>query len=178
MPALVRAETDERGGLLAFLAEQRAGLRRTVHGLTDEQAASRPSASELTLGGLVKHAARTERWWMSVVLAGRPDPHPAAPETRGSDFRMEEGETVADLLAAYETAAKETEETVAALPDLERTAPLPEAPWFPQGSRRSARWILFHLIEETARHAGHADIIRESLDGTTAYELLDATGEW
>ena len=66
----------------------------------------------------------------------------------------------------------ETAEIIAALPDLDVEVPLPEAPWFPQGARRSARWILLHLVEELARHAGHADILRESVDGATAFALL------
>ena len=76
-----------------------------------------------------------------------------------------EGETLAGLLAEYEQVASRTDELVVTLPDLDASQPLPEAPWFPPGARWSARRVLLHVIAETAQHAGHADIIRESLDG-------------
>ena len=69
------------------------------------------------------------------------------------------------LLEEYAKAAAETADLVAGLPDLDAAQPLPEAPWFPPGARWSARRVLLHVIAETAQHAGHADIIRESLDG-------------
>ncbi len=80
-------------------------------------------------------------------------------------FRMLEGETLAGLLQAYEQVAQETAEVVATLPDLDAAQPLPEAPWFERGASWSARRVLLHVLAETAQHAGHADIIRESLDG-------------
>jgi uncharacterized damage-inducible protein DinB len=82
------------------------------------------------------------------------------------------GETLAGVLAELAAVAEQTRETVEALPDLEVAVPLPEAPWFPQDGKRTARWILLHLIEEQARHAGHADLIRESLDGALAFDLV------
>jgi uncharacterized damage-inducible protein DinB len=71
---VVNAETDERGALLDFLDAQRGALRRAVRGLTDEQAAAHPSASAMSLGGLVKHVANCERNWIQGILMGRPDP--------------------------------------------------------------------------------------------------------
>ncbi|GFH79772.1 hypothetical protein Sgou_44420 [Streptomyces gougerotii] len=68
--------------------------------------------------------------------------------------------------------ARRTEEFVRAAETLDATFPLPDAPWFPVGQRVSLRWLLLRLITETARHAGHADIIRETLDGAVAYELV------
>ncbi|AXI81383.1 DinB family protein [Peterkaempfera bronchialis] len=178
MPELVREVTDERDALLAFLAAQRGGLRRALLGVGEEQAAARPTAGTLSLGGLVKHVARTEQGWVSVILAGRPDPDPEGWMARWHEqFTMGPGETVAGLLARYAEVARETEEIVRALPDLEGTVSLPQAPWFPPDGTRSARWVLLHVIEETARHAGHADIVRESLDGATAFALLDAASK-
>ncbi|WP_073480980.1 DinB family protein [Streptoalloteichus hindustanus] len=174
MSTVVRAVSDERDGLLTFLAEQRDAVRRAAHGLTDEQAASAPSASSLSIGGLVKHLTRMEWFWIQVVLDGQPNTDPQTPETWPRQFRMEEGETLAGLLAAYEQRARETEEIVNALPDLDRVVPLPARPAF-QNEARSARWILLHVIQEVARHAGHADIIRETLDGASASDLVDAT---
>ena len=75
------------------------------------------------------------------------------------------GETLAGVLASYEEVAQRTDDLVASLHDLNLSHPLPNAPWFPPGERRSARRVFLHIIAETAQHAGHADIIRESLDG-------------
>jgi hypothetical protein len=80
-------------------------------------------------------------------------------------FRMLEGETLAGLLDDYAQVASRTDELVATLPDLDASHPLPEAPWFEPGARWSARRVLLHVIAETSQHAGHADILRESLDG-------------
>ncbi|SEO56988.1 DinB family protein [Actinacidiphila rubida] len=179
VPSLVDGVEGEREALLAFLEAQRGGLRRAVRGLSDEQAAATPSVSAMSLGGLVKHAAHMERHWVQDVLMRRgPERDSEEPDTEekaGSwedEFRLLPGETLAGVLAEFAAVARETEETVAGLPDLEVVVPLPEAPWFPKDAERSARWILLHLVEEQARHAGHADIIRESLDGAVAFQLL------
>ena len=157
----------ERADLLESLARNRHFLRHTTRDLTDEQAAQRTTASELSLGGLIKHVTLTERQWIRFIQAG-----PAAMAWDQSSvgdwmsaFRMEPGDTLAGLLEEYARAADETAELVAGLPDLDAAQPLPEAPWFPPGAQWSARRVLLHVIAETAQHAGHADIIRESLDG-------------
>ncbi len=157
--------TDEHTDLLDALRKHRSFLRLTVRDLTDEQAAGRTTASELCLGGLIKHVSGVERRWIDFVLGG-----PAAMTGGGGNwedgFRMLEGETLAGLLKEYEETARRTEEIVAGLPDLGVSQPLPKAPWFEAGARWSARRVLLHLIAETSQHAGHADIIRESLDGS------------
>jgi hypothetical protein len=160
--------TGERADLLEALAKHRYFLRYTARDLTDEQAAQRTTVSELCLGGLIKHVALTERQWINFILDG-----PAAMgnwdegtlQDWSQGFRMLDGETLAGLLAEYEKVARRTDELVATLPDLDISHPLPEAPWFEPGARWSARRALFHVIAETSQHAGHADIIRESLDG-------------
>ncbi|MDF9814745.1 DinB family protein [Streptomyces sp. SPB162] len=182
MPTLVHTgktgERSERDALLAFLEAQRGALRRAVLGLTDEQAASRPSASELSLGGLIKHAASCEDNWVQTTLMGRPGARERDESNWHQDFQLTGDETVAGVLEEYAAVARATEETIRGLPDLEGSVPLPEAPWFPAGMRVDARWVLLHLIEEAARHAGHADIIRESLDGKTSYVLIaEETGK-
>ncbi|MCI3932167.1 DinB family protein [Streptomyces sp. AN091965] len=173
MPTHVNAEAhgDERGALLAFVEAQRGGLRRSVLGLDDTQAVTRPSASELTLGGLVKHVAETELNWLRMAQQ-KPNERQRTQETWGESFRLVEGETLADTLAFWAEVAAETEEFIRSVPSLNDTFPLPEAPWFPQDGAVSMRWLLLHLVEEIGRHAGHADIIRESLDGKTAFELV------
>ncbi|MEC4018213.1 DinB family protein [Streptomyces sp. H27-D2] len=176
MPTLVNAEAhgDERGALLAYLEAQRGAIRRSLLGLTDEQAALRPTAGELTLSGLLKHLTEVEQNWIVAILAGRPEGDIKRDESNwGDSFRLVDDETVAGMLARNAQVARETEEYINSLPDLDGTVPLPVAPWFPQDGRRSARWVLLTLIQELARHAGHADIIREAIDGKTAFELVD-----
>jgi len=160
--------TGERADLLETLGQHRHFLRYTVRDLTDEQAGRRTTASELCLGGLIKHVTLTERQWASFIIDG-----PSAMSRQGEDapadwaggFRMLEGETLAGLLEEYEQVARRTDELVATLPDLNLAHPLPVAPWFKPGAQWSARRVLLHVLAETAQHAGHADILRESLDG-------------
>ncbi|MER6195936.1 DinB family protein [Streptomyces sp. NPDC001586] len=158
---------DERGTLLSFVEAQRAALREAAQGLTEEQAASRPSVSELSLSGLLKHAADCELNWLRLARQA-PDQGERSEESWGEAFRLVEGETIPGVLAFWDGVVKETEAFIAAVPSLDDTFPLPPAPWFPKDAKVSMRWMLLHLVEEFARHAGHADIIRESLDGTRA----------
>ena len=165
------ANGDERGALLSFLEEQRGGIRRAVLGLTDEQAGSRPSASELSLAGLVKHVAEVEQGW--IARAEGEEPAVRRDESNWHEcFALVDGETLESQLAYWEKVAAETEAFARSAPSLDDTFALPNQPWFPPEGRVSVRWVLLHLIRETARHAGHADIIRESLDGKTAFELV------
>jgi len=181
MAGTVRPVVDERDGLLAFLAQQRDALRFAVHGLTDEQASASPSVSALNLAGLVKHAALVERTWIQMIPGVPKVARSADPEgeyERG--FNLQPGETLANALALYAQVAQETETAIAGARDMADPVPIPKGvPWFPQDEENwSVRWVLLHLIEETARHAGHADIIRESLDGQTAYVLMAAAEGW
>ncbi|MBJ7002582.1 DinB family protein [Streptomyces griseofuscus] len=162
---------DERGALLAFIEEQRGGIRRSVLGLTEEQARSRPSASELSLGGLLKHAAEVEQMWLARARQEAP-PVRRDQSNWHESFELVGEETVASQLAHWERVAADTEKFIRSAPSLDDTFPLPPDPWFPPEGRVSLRWLCLHLIRETARHAGHADIVRESLDGKTAFELV------
>ncbi|MFI9079065.1 MULTISPECIES: DinB family protein [Streptomyces] len=174
MPTYVPAEAhgDEAGALLAVLEAQRGGLRRAVLGLTDDQANERPSASELSLAGLVKHVAQTEQSWLENAQE-RPHSIERTQDTWHLSFRLEDGETLAGMLTFWDGVARRTEEFIRSVPSLNDTFRLPEAPWYPPQARQSMRWLMLHLIEEMARHAGHADILRESLDGKTAFVLVD-----
>ena len=169
MTTATPTSTTERADLLESLATHRHFLRHTVQGLSDEQARLRPTASELTLGGLVKHVAHQEANWMRFVLEGpsaMATPTDAAGFQKWADeFRLLEGETLAGVLAQYGEIAARTDELVRTLPDLDASHPLPEAPWFRPGAVRSARRVFLHIVAETAQHAGHADILRESIDG-------------
>jgi hypothetical protein len=182
MPGSVPPVTDERDGLVSFLAQQRCVLRLTTYGLTDDQVRATPSASPLSVGGLVKHAAAVERYWMGLVLQRPPT---GAGGGGGADdytanFRVGPDETLAGVLGHYEQAAAETDAVVAGIADLGQAVPVPrDAPWFPPDVVAwSVRWVLLHLVTETARHAGHADIVRESIDGATAFPLMAAAEGW
>jgi uncharacterized damage-inducible protein DinB len=159
--------TRERADLVDMLTQHRGLLLRAVQGMTDEQAGLRPTVSELSLGGIVKHVTLMEERWVEFILAGPRAIGPAdaaAYERHLASFLMD-GETLDGLLARYEEVARRTDELVVSLPSLDDSHPLPEAPWFEAGASWSARRTLLHVIGETAQHAGHADIIRESIDG-------------
>ncbi|MFI6447027.1 DinB family protein [Kitasatospora sp. NPDC050543] len=180
MPGLAPPVADERTALLAFLAQQRQLLRVPAYGLTEEQAWATPSASELSIAGLLKHAARCERGWMDLVLRRSTAPQRKADESDAPEFLPEPGETLAGLLDDYERACAETDAAIAGIADLGQGVPVPRGvPWFSAEIEEwSVRWVLLHLIEETARHGGHADIIRETLDGATLFPLLAAAEQW
>ena len=170
--ALAATELDaERSDLLAVLAQHRQFLRHTTRDLTDEQARARTTVSELTLGGLIKHVTDVERSWIKFIRVGPSALGDASAMTeadwakRADEFRLLDAETLAGVLDEYEAVAAATSELVRTLPDLDATQPLPTAPWFPPSARWSARRALLHIAAETAQHSGHADIIRESLDG-------------
>ncbi|HEY0936286.1 MAG TPA: DinB family protein [Trebonia sp.] len=164
--------TGEQADLLAMLAKARHFLRFTTRGLNDEQARQRTTASELTLGGLIKHVTAVERQWAGFILngpAGAPDFNAMteADYAQWADaFKLLPEETLAGVLADYEKAAGYTDGLVTEGPGLDLSHPLPPAPWNPPGARWTVRFTLMHIAAETAQHAGHADIIRETLDGS------------
>ncbi|NUS17731.1 MAG: DinB family protein [Streptomyces sp.] len=166
------APGGERGDLLEVLAKHRHFLRFTARDLTDEQAALRTTVSELCLGGLIKHVTAVERNWAAFIVEGPSAMGdfdamtPADFERWKDEFRMLPGDTLAGVLDAYAEVARRTDELVGTLPDLDADHPLPRAPWFEAQARWSARRVLMHIVAETAQHAGHADIIREALDGS------------
>ncbi|MDQ0365532.1 DinB family protein [Catenuloplanes indicus] len=156
--------TSERADLIALLDRHRGFLRFTVRGLTDEQAASQPIPSTtLSLGGLIKHVSATEHSWVTFATGGAAAMQ-AEPNDWVNGFRMVEGETLAGLLADYEKVAARTDD-LAATADLDAAHALPEAPWFEPGASWSVRRVLMHIIAETSQHSGHADLLREAIDG-------------
>jgi hypothetical protein len=155
----ILAERDALGG---FLDVQRDGLIRKIEGVSDADARRTPTASALSLLGIVKHCALWERRWFQVVMAGRrfPGEWPEGDYTgMAEDFVVGERDTVDYWVASYREQAAISREITAGL---ELDAPCARTDL----ADRNLRWVLLHLIEETARHAGHADIIRETLDGT------------
>jgi hypothetical protein len=158
----------ERRDLLAALAERRAFLVQTIVGVSDADAGRRTTVSELCLGGLVKHVTDTEATWADFIVRGAAAfpswDDPATFEARAASFVMAPGETVESVLVAYGEVARRTDELVATLPSLDASHSTPDAPWAPS-VEWSARRVLVHLLGETAQHAGHADILREAIDG-------------
>lgn len=177
MPAQVGSIENEQHGLLAYLAQARYALKLTAYGLTDAQLRATPSAGELSVGGLIKHCASTEAGWMEQVRGERQELDFAA---YANSFRLAEDESIDDVFARYDEIAAQTEKTVTELDHLGHAVPVDHSvPWNSKDlSHWTLRWILLHLIEETARHTGHADIVRESIDGATAYPLMAAAEGW
>lgn len=152
------------------------------YGLDETGARAASTTSSLTVGGLVKHLVRVEREWIG-RLSGPSSAEgevdlPAMMEKYLAGFRLSDDETLGSVLDDYRAAGESTDAAIACEVDLARTIPVPPMPWFPAGDGCSVRWILLHLIEETARHAGHADIIRESLDGADSGRLMAAVEGW
>lgn len=158
---------SERAELLAALATQRGFLRQTVRGLTDDQAAQRTTPSELCLAGIVKHVTAVWETWLEFIEHGArsTETSPEAMDEHAKTFRVLPGETIVSLLDRLDEVAQRTGTLVAAIPSLDDSHPLPPAPWFEPGARWSARTTLLHILAEMAQHCGHADIIREALDG-------------
>lgn len=154
----------ERADLLETLAKHRGFLRQTVDGMSDEQIRLRSTVSELTLGGILKHVTAMEETWRTFIEVGAAAFADASPEGYMAQWRVDPGETAESLLAAHAKAAARTDAVVASA-DLDAEHALPSAPWFPPGATWSARRVALHLIAETAQHAGHADVIREAIDG-------------
>ena len=180
MPGSVPPVADERAALVGYLAQQRYVVRVAAYGLSDEQARATPTPSALSVGGIVKHLAAVERMWTDVVLERAEAPDEQQMADYGDTFRLAPGQTLQAALDDYGCAAADTDEVIAALADLGRAVPIPrDVPWFPKDVEAwSVRWVLLHLIEETAHHAGHADMVREAVDGATAFPLMAAAEGW
>lgn len=160
--------TREHQDLLQALAVHRGLLRTTVDGLTDEQARHRPTASRLSLGGIIKHVASVEAQWADFAING-PSAFSFGETTEAewaAGFELGPDESLASVLDTYASVAAATDQMVADLDDFDADHALPEAPWFPPGARWSVRQVVVHIVAETAQHAGHADILRETIDGS------------
>jgi hypothetical protein len=163
---------DEREVLLRLVADQRRSVRNAVHGLTEDQARSMPSASQLSLSAVIKHLTQGERSAVAVRVGGREvEEDPQAAWLSG--FQVGEDESVPVLLDRWAEVARSTEEVIRSEPDLGRVVELSDdvRQWLPADTVFTVRWMLLHLLEEVARHAGHADVIRESIDGKGAWQL-------
>ena len=150
----------EKELLLAFLDQQREVVLWKLDGLTDDQLRQRPlTPSGLYLLGLVKHLAAVEQYWLCELFAGPAEPVSLA---ASDDVEIDEGETTDSVLDYYTRARAVSDRTITEL-DLDSTA----TTWL--GDTVNLRWAVLHVIEETTRHAGHADLIREHIDGVTGH---------
>ena len=185
MPALASPVADERSALREYLAYHQSAFFAVAYGLTDEQARSSPTVSALSIGGLVKHVTAMQHTWMSRVAAAPeappkdPRPFEEVAKDFGEQHVMRPDETLDGLLEKFKTENAKTL-SLAATADLDAKVPVPhDIPWFPKGVKDWAvRWVILHVINELTRHSGHADIVRESIDGATMYELLAALEGW
>lgn len=151
---------SERQLLTEFLDWYRAAILRKMEGASDATLRKHIVESETTLLGIVKHLAWVELSWFQIVFAGRDVDDPWTEEDPDSDWRIEAGETTEQILQFYRDACAESRAIVKSTGDLDALSAR-EKP------KHSLRRIMIHMIEETARHAGHADILRESIDGHT-----------
>src|SRR5271167_4729904 len=185
MPALASPVADERSALREYLSYHQSAFFAVAYGLTDEQARLTPTVSALSVGGLIKHVTGMQRTWMARVAAA-PDAPPKDPrpfEEVSKDFAdqhvMRSDETLDGLLRAFEAQNAKSLQ-LAETADLDAAVPVPQdIPWFPKNQKSwSVRWVILHVINELARHSGHADIIRETIDGATMYELIAGLEGW
>lgn len=164
---------DEVGMLRSFLDHYRATIRLQASGLTDAQLGQTLPPSDLTLGGMLKHLAFVEDYWFSYHLAAHEPAPPwdAAPwdDDADWDWHSAAGTPYAELDALLADASRRSEEildaALAADPDLGRQVARTRVP--EKGETATVRWVLVHMVEEYCRHAGHADLIRQSIDGAT-----------
>lgn len=161
-----RQPATELVALNEFLNFYRTVLARKAEGLTAEQLRRTTSASNLTLGGLIKHMALVEDSWFTIRFADQPAPEPWASASWEVDADWEltsaANDSPEELLALYDSACARSRAVVAATTSLD--APMPSEN-LGKGGPCNLRWIMVHMIEEYARHTGHADFLRESIDG-------------
>ncbi|WP_395658213.1 DinB family protein [Nocardioides sp.] len=152
-----RADDGELATALAFLDFARACLLKKVEGLDEEQLRRRLVVSETTLLGLVQHCAAGERWWFAHHVGGDP-------AYADVDFSMvvPPERSAAEVVADYRAAVEEADRYIAAAGSPETLTVVPV-----DGERKTLRWVLAHKTSELARHVGHADILREQVDGVT-----------
>jgi hypothetical protein len=153
---------DERVTLLTFLRYLREAVARKAQGVGDRDARQVCAPSGTSLAGLVKHLTDSERFWFGYLWAGLDPVRLAGDMPFAGDWKLDEDELVADLVDAYRASWSEVDALIAGAADLD----VPCAREY-RGHRLTLRWVLVQMIEETARHAGHADIARELVDGTT-----------
>ncbi|WP_328857049.1 DinB family protein [Williamsia herbipolensis] len=165
----------ERETLIEIYGDQRTNLLIAIDGVSEADARRAAAVGELTLGGLVKHLTIMEQYWITTVTEADPDAEFDV-DAAADAYRLTDDESFADWVDAYRKQAQLTDEFIATVADLDALIPIPTAPWAPVRQHHTVRRILLHLFRETAHHSGHADLIREAIDGqsTTATMARDA----
>ena len=151
---------SERQLLIEYLDWYRDTIIRKMEGASDETLRAKIVPSHTTLLGIVKHLAWVEVWWFQIVFAGKDIAYPGSKSDPDADWRIEPHETTEDIVTLYRGACDENRAIVDATDDLDARSAK-------EGFPHSLRRTMIHMIEETARHAGHADILRELIDGQT-----------
>lgn len=155
-------EADERTTLVAFLDFLRETMIWKLEGLSEAQARWTPADTANSLIAMVQHLAYVERWWFRQCFAGMDLPGPpGSDEDPDADLKVADDRTVGDVVAFYRDEYAAANVVIRRAPSLDDLSKIPS-----RKQHRSLRWILVHMIEETARHAGHADITRELIDGS------------
>ncbi|PID53360.1 MAG: hypothetical protein CSA58_06330 [Micrococcales bacterium] len=176
MGFLTPTATGEANVLHTYGMQQLAQIRTAAYGLSDDQIAATPTASSLSIGGLLRHTGQVAVYW-STAAASAPQP-PELPAEFGPEQTNEEcvaaATSAAETLDYFDRCVAYADGQLRQVTDLAAAVPVPPVPWVPADLKSwEARWVLAHLIAEVARHAGHADIIRETLDGKRSCELND-----
>lgn len=180
MPFMTPDVTDEADALATFAHQQIHQLATTLHGLAPEQLAATPSASAMSLGALARHGIAVGQNLVAGIRRAPEDIQPGDLPERTEQQKQAEGgiapealrpeDTAEQLIAELEEVATEIARTLREV-DLDTQVPIPAAPWNRDASFWNIRFCALHAIEEFARHSGHADLLRESIDGATTYEL-------
>ena len=152
-----RLDSGELDTAMAFLSFARHCVLKKAEGLSDEQLRHVLTGSGTSILGLIQHLAEVERYWFGYHLAGV-----AWDAARECGMAVPARRAAADVLAGYRAAIEDSDRAICAAGDLETRFAVPV-----DGNRHTLRWVMAHMTSETARHAGHADILREQLDGTT-----------
>ncbi len=148
--------------LLGVLNDQRALMLWKLEGLDEEQASRPMVPSGTSLLGMVKHLVWVERWWFTDFIGDAKPDYPWSDEDPDADFRIEPGETIESISQEYDAAIGDANAVIGAAESLDVTGDTGRGP-------RSLRWVMVHMIEETACHLGQADILREQIDEVTGY---------
>ena len=169
--------TGEKRDLLILLQDQRNMLKITARNLSDDDARKQSTVSTLTIGALIKHRAHGEEN-AARVITERDENAEFDMSQAMTEYEMTGDETLAGWLTAYDRGAAEFDRVIADAESLDELIPQPTAPWQPEREWLSIRAMIIHLIRETAHHCGHADIIREALDGQTTMGAISEGQEW
>lgn len=169
--------TGEKRDLLILLQDQRNMLKITARNLSDDDARKQSTVSTLTIGALIKHLAHGEEN-AARVITERDENAEFDMSQAMTEYEMTGDETLAGWLAEYDRGAAEFDRVIADAESLDELIPQPTAPWQPEREWLSIRAMIIHLIRETAHHCGHADIIREALDGQTTMGAISEGQEW